>query len=409
MLLPPPHYVLVVLVALLPLFEAAPAKANGFSTEQIQVDVAYLKAHLQKDYRGFADDSDVSEVLGSVEATVKRSDADYSPQDLYWLLYEALAPIVDGHFQMGLSRESASGVAQKFEPYHVAPDCRAKVGRVAQIHVLSDERGKSLSLAFMQQRQVFDLIGLDSAGSKCIKKAPTEPYRAIPRQNTIQRLDSGWDLIRFGNLSRQRSDYRAVFSHMESIKRRNLVFDLRNQSGGSPDIVEDLLVKLGLEFTCPYDRIELPMGSTRPGFSRPLRNFSNALPQDPTSKSFQTEYYHHRATFRARADRYAGKIIALTNRRCASACEGILAMLKNHSDTIAVGQNTSGTSRTKGPDFITLPNTRIVIGYGKTVVPYFSPKNGFIEGRGFLPDVWVEDISEWGIDDIRAHIHVVAR
>jgi hypothetical protein len=71
-----------------------------------------------------------------------------------------------------------------------------------------------------------------------------------------------------------------------------------------------------------------------------------------------------------------------------SAGEALLSALRNRQNTIFVGTNSNGCLLGGTGQQVVLPNSKIIISYGNGLMFWYDERV-FQEGRGFLPDIWV--------------------
>jgi hypothetical protein len=83
-----------------------------------------------------------------------------------------------------------------------------------------------------------------------------------------------------------------------------------------------------------------------------------------------------------------GLLFVLMDERDFSAGEGLLFALRNRENTIFVGTNSSGSMRGGTGQQVVLPNSKINVSYGSNLFFWYDERV-FQEGRGFLPDLWV--------------------
>lgn len=82
-------------------------------------------------------------------------------------------------------------------------------------------------------------------------------------------------------------------------------------------------------------------------------------------------------------------IFVIVDNNTASAGEFFIDLLKRLENVIIIGSNTNGVLNGSIYDNLRLPNTGISFGYGNTIRIY--DKELFEEGRGFMPDIIVND------------------
>jgi C-terminal processing protease CtpA/Prc len=97
------------------------------------------------------------------------------------------------------------------------------------------------------------------------------------------------------------------------------------------------------------------------------------------------------------ATTYDGWIVVLLNKGCASACENFVTFLEQMPHVLFLGENTAGTGVPGDAETYRLPHSRIWV-WAATKL-FFNPPGvpGFPEGRGYLPDVWLDTASADGI------------
>jgi len=82
---------------------------------------------------------------------------------------------------------------------------------------------------------------------------------------------------------------------------------------------------------------------------------------------------------------YKGKLIILTDRRCASACEDFVVPFKDNHRAIIIGEETAGST---GQPYIYRFNKDIFIRIGTKRV--YMPDGSPFEGKGILPDIKIQ-------------------
>ncbi|GAB5544540.1 MAG: hypothetical protein SangKO_043000 [Sandaracinaceae bacterium] len=87
---------------------------------------------------------------------------------------------------------------------------------------------------------------------------------------------------------------------------------------------------------------------------------------------------------------FTGKLILLVDRGCASACETSVMLARQIPGAIVVGENTEGTMKVGELRWYRLPESGLWLSAGTRVHRDPNPNGGFAEGRGFLPDLWLD-------------------
>ena len=85
---------------------------------------------------------------------------------------------------------------------------------------------------------------------------------------------------------------------------------------------------------------------------------------------------------------FTGRLLVVTGPQCASACETTVLLARQVPGTWIVGQNTHGTMKVGELAWYRLPESRIWVALGRRA--HTDPLGRFAEGRGFLPDVWID-------------------
>lgn len=87
---------------------------------------------------------------------------------------------------------------------------------------------------------------------------------------------------------------------------------------------------------------------------------------------------------------FGGRLIVLVDRGCASACETSVMLARQVPGAIVVGENTEGTMKVGELRWYRLPESGLWLSAGTRVHRDPNPNGGFAEGRGFLPDLWLD-------------------
>ncbi len=86
-----------------------------------------------------------------------------------------------------------------------------------------------------------------------------------------------------------------------------------------------------------------------------------------------------------RDDEYHGNIILLVNRKCASACEDLVADIKQLNHVSLIGTHTGGFFNYNDVGFLVLPNSKIQV---NTTTSTNIGKQAIKDGVGFAPDFY---------------------
>lgn len=89
---------------------------------------------------------------------------------------------------------------------------------------------------------------------------------------------------------------------------------------------------------------------------------------------------------------FRGRLILLVDRGCGSACETAVLLARQLEGALVVGENTEGTMKVGELRHYRLPATGVWVAAGRRA--HSDPALGtFPEGRGYLPDVWLDGTS----------------
>ncbi len=98
-------------------------------------------------------------------------------------------------------------------------------------------------------------------------------------------------------------------------------------------------------------------------------------------------------------------LFVLTDSSVCSGGEVLIAALRNQDNVVFVGTNTRGCMIGASPRSITLPHSKISVSFCGATWSFFS-KSTFQEGRGFLPDIWVEGDALQATLSLISQIHI---
>jgi hypothetical protein len=98
------------------------------------------------------------------------------------------------------------------------------------------------------------------------------------------------------------------------------------------------------------------------------------------------------ARMKGRAQRpFGGRMLVIVDRACASACEGSVMLARHAFDAVVVGVNTAGVHAFIEPHPFRLPKSGLEIRAARKMMdPERVDAADFREGRGFMPDVWLD-------------------
>lgn len=85
---------------------------------------------------------------------------------------------------------------------------------------------------------------------------------------------------------------------------------------------------------------------------------------------------------------FEGRLLVVTDRRCASACETAALLARQVPGAVVIGENTGGVMKVGEMRRYRLPNSRVGVSLGHQ--SHEDPNGAFRESYGFLPDVWMD-------------------
>ena len=85
---------------------------------------------------------------------------------------------------------------------------------------------------------------------------------------------------------------------------------------------------------------------------------------------------------------FDGRLLVVTDRRCASACETAVLLARQVPGAVIVGENTGGVMKVGEMRRYRLPNSRVGVSLGHQ--SHEDPFGEFRESLGFVPDVWLD-------------------
>ena len=103
--------------------------------------------------------------------------------------------------------------------------------------------------------------------------------------------------------------------------------------------------------------------------------------------------------------RFGGRLLVVVDRGCQSACETAILLARQVEGAVIVGENTGGVMKVGEMRRYRLPRSQIHLTLGHQ--SHTDPFGAFREGRGFVPDVWLDGEDPEG--DVRAVAECLAR
>lgn len=199
------------------------------------------------------------------------------------------------------------------------------------------------------------------------------------------------------------------------------ILDLRGNSGGSPDAVKQWLNAYGPDGLWKYWLATSAMSRTGRALSYILAHsmdaganyFSlwdtNNRQRDLYMQLYRTgenSYDISRENVPLKQLNAEGLLFVLMDDRDFSAGEALLFALRNRKNTIFVGTNSGGALRGGTGQQVVLPNSKISFFYGSSLFFWYDERV-FQEGRGFLPDIWVNGDSLERVQKLIAYYNLV--
>jgi hypothetical protein len=99
---------------------------------------------------------------------------------------------------------------------------------------------------------------------------------------------------------------------------------------------------------------------------------------------------------------FGGRLVVLVDRGCASACETSVLLARQIPGALVVGENTEGSMKVGELARYRLPHSGVRVSAGRRVHRDPSYPGGFPEGRGYLPDLWLDGT------DVEGHLRRLA-
>lgn len=369
------------------------------TVEEALFDLSYLSQRIEDRYLVT---SKISSRIDSVrkDLSTRPSHSIVSSEYLYDLLLSLVSNTVDGHFLLGKPYGDILNASERSLPYSLSNKCRPIKSDGLEIYTLPtvSHRMSYNQYVFLRSDEVFDYFGMNAILRGCLKKVVSNEFVRRKKSNYLEQLSDEWVFVRFGDLTNDMDKYKYLMDAATRSGKKNMIFDLRDLLGGSVSGIEAFLEKIGLKFTCPYTTV-IRSKSDNFEFDENIFNYARytSLPNYRSRlKSTLLQSHLFSSVFSSNSSNIFGsKLIVLVNQYCASACEGALAMLKSYPRTLVVGRNTRGSALAMEPTIFTLPYSKIKVGVSNHFVPFFKMNTNFMENRGFVPDVWVDDIGQW--------------
>ncbi|HMM32933.1 MAG TPA: S41 family peptidase, partial [Clostridia bacterium] len=181
------------------------------------------------------------------------------------------------------------------------------------------------------------------------------------------------------------------------------ILDLRGNGGGSPDAVKQWLTAYDPDGLSEYWFATSAMSRSGRALCYILARTMDAgasyfslWDTDNSYRNLYMQLYHNginsydisRENVALKQLNAEGLLFVLMDGRDFSAGEVLLYALRNRENTIFVGTNSCGGLLGGTGQQVVLPNSKINVSYGSSLFFWYDERV-FQEGRGFLPDLWV--------------------
>ncbi len=239
-----------------------------------------------------------------------------------------------------------------------------------------------------------------------LRTGPSEPGGDVA---FLRRADSpAWLELRGLNAGHDGSLARFAETARELRHERVVVLDLRGNVGGDEAFVRrwfreltagdlgsveiDALqseVTLQGAINSAECRLQSPLVVGDPGSAAAERRELKRLRAElARAKQPFRSVYESDAKERGHAPRaFAGRLLVVTDARCASSCETAVALARKIPGAMIVGENTAGAGEFGHAERYRLPNTGV---WMQAPTKWFSGELVPLGGRGFKPDFWID-------------------
>lgn len=232
---------------------------------------------------------------------------------------------------------------------------------------------------------------------------PLEMYTAGADYDAQEAYHENWDglvpVVSCRNFMQQAS-YKSFLGAAERLKDVPVaILDLRANMGGSAAVVREWLTCYdadGIAKNCyGIGCFSITTRAANYLTAQKLQYLPKLQPKDELYAYYMEEYRNGTDNYYVFNDSGAlewcdaeNLLFVLMDHDTASAAEWLLSALRTRENTVFVGTNSAGLL-VGGPDeWIKLPNSGIYISFGVSMLLTYDERV-FEEGRGFLPDVWV--------------------
>ncbi|MCA9608655.1 MAG: hypothetical protein KC619_23790 [Myxococcales bacterium] len=414
------------------------------SPTAMQADWARLEEILRRGYAGYtvvADEATWAQAFEDGAAALP--DAPISAVDYRDFLVEHLRFADDNHFGFWVrgpdgARLWRSTSAHRFAHLSDAlfeqrgrdwidPDGRVLVGCRDQVRPTWDDGAISHRLIVLSADPLasVDCEVLDGDEEVSATYALTPRARDLDAGPAFEQRPGQvpWLRVRTLGMARRDALERFVASAARVRESRVVILDVRGNGGGSDRFLLSWFASLTDQDLRYFDTLRvssevelqgaLTFWTCQAGLSRGDDAGSAWMRAriDQASRSLD-DAMHHRGPYVDRIEgsytepgrapsRFRGRLVLVTDRGCGSACETSVLLARQIPGTLVVGENTEGTMKVGELRHYRLPETGVWVSVGRRA-HRDRALGGFPEGRGYLPDVWLDG------DDVEGDLAEIA-
>lgn len=417
--------------------QCAAQAPEGVEPVEVRRDLRVLERVIRRAYGGFesaGDEARWARAFGAIRAAVP--DTAMEPLDLRDLLIEHLDFMADNHVGLWLyvpDREwrSSFGHAQAY----VAPSARFTrraggfvddEGRrlescdgASPEEVLRPTAGPALPrldhVPYVLSRTSRDSLRCELSGAEAVEYALVrlDVSQSSPG-DAFERVAAPFPWLRLRSLfADRRSALEEFVASAEGLRGEPVVvLDLRRAGGGSDRFLLRWFRELTSQTLHYWETDALTSEATLQGALTFWGCVRAAGGADPAGQAWLDarverardeldEAMRRRGLFRERTREarelegrapspFAGRLLLVVDRGCNSACETSVLLARQIPGALVVGENTEGTMKVGELRWYRLPESRLWISLGMRA--HRDPEARFEEGRGFLPDIWLDGV-----------------
>ena len=411
-----------------PTLEVVPPKA-------IAADIEFLKVMLPGSYGGYDASVQAGFSWDSAFATLSANTGQMSAQDWQGHIASALAGLQDQHLAIMRVRSDGgfegwtSIAGRKAKRFELDPSCSSSSSVSAERHFADGAQELDRTVTYVGESA--------PESTNCPWHEVENPRRDRDRTPSVVALSDKVTLVHVHDFSSRDTamwqTFKATAASLRSAQ--TIVIDLRGNTGGDDDQFYSWLVDLlgKRPKTIRFERLGTPWVQLNL-----VNYFTQQIAVHAGDDAWQQHVQQYRRSFLEQlasvtagtlSDRhwdiwdrandaaaptisspFAGQMIALVDRRCASACELTVKTLRGLSNVTVIGENTYGmaVSGENGPK--RLPGSGLALQWGQWIETDLRDGfGGFHEGTGFLPDVWLAPGSAESNETILALVAALER